>query len=166
MDARKGRQVRGGCGVRPALHDAYQHPAQAVGESGRYRQAVFVPHRAPYVRHDDADARCGLIYDLETARSYGCEDDAGVRQNRQSQKRRGGQSREWIVRLIRNRARFGKWFTLLRGRIEEKESKPFLRAEYIVLNKACKYGVKSHEYIREEMNISSIEGWLRVSCSS
>ena len=138
MDARTGREDGGGCGVRPALHDAYQYSAQAVGESGGYRQAVFVPHRAPYICYDDADARCGLIYDLEAARSYGCEDDAGVRQNRQSQERRGGQSREWIVRLIRNRARFGKQFTLLRGRIEEKESKPFLRAEYIALNKAGK----------------------------
>ncbi len=137
-----------------------------MGERGGYRQAVFVSHGATYVRHDDVDTRCGLIYDLKIARPYGREDDAGIRQNHQSQERRGGQSREWIVRLIRNRARFGKWFTLLRGRIEEKESKPFLRAEYIVLNKACKYGVKSHEYIREEMNISSIEGWLRVSCSS
>ncbi len=48
---------------------------------------IFVPYVAAYVRHDDADARCGLIYDLEAARPYGCEDDAGVRQNRQSQER-------------------------------------------------------------------------------
>ena len=125
MDARAGREDGGGCSVRPALYNAYQHPAQAMGERGGYRQAVFVPYSKTHFRHDDADARCGLIYDLETARPYGCEDDAGVRQNHQSQERRGGQSREWIVRLIRNRAWFENRFTLLRGRIGGKQSKLF-----------------------------------------
>lgn len=96
--------------------------------------AYLIPHRAAHVRHDDADAGSRPLHDLEIARPYRREDDASLRQNRQSQEGRGGESREWIVRLMRNRARFGKWFTLLRGRIGEKESKPFLRAEYIALN--------------------------------
>ena len=73
-----------------------------MGESGGYRQAVFISYREAYVRHDDADARRRLIHDLEIARPYGCEDDAGLCQNRQSQERRGGESREWIVRLKRS----------------------------------------------------------------
>ena len=96
--------------------------------------AVFVPHGEAYVRHDDADSRCRFIHDFEIARAYGREDDAGLRQNHQPQERRSGESGERIVRLIRNRERFGKRFTLLRGRIGEKENKPFLRAEYIALN--------------------------------
>lgn len=134
MDARAGREDGGGCSVRPALYNAYQHPAQAMGESGGNRQAVFVPHGEAYVRHDDADSRCRFIHDFEIARAYGREDDAGLRQNHQPQERRSGESGERIVRLIRNRERFGKRFTLLRGRIGEKENKPFLRAEYIALN--------------------------------
>ena len=133
-DARAGREDGGGCSVRPALYNAYQHPAQAMGESGGNRQAVFVPHGEAYVRHDDADSRCRFIHDFEIARAYGREDDAGLRQNHQPQERRSGESGERIVRLIRNRERFGKRFTLLRGRIGEKENKPFLRAEYIALN--------------------------------
>ena len=125
MDARAGQQIGGRCGIRSALYDAYQYSAQTVGESGEYRQAVFVPHRAAHVRHDDADARCGLIHDLETARSYGRENDASLCQNHQPKERRGRQSGEWIVRLIRNRVRFRKRVTLLWGRIGEKESKPF-----------------------------------------
>ena len=134
VDARAGREDGGGCSVRPALYNAYQHPAQAMGESGGNRQAVFVPHGEAYVRHDDADSRCRFIHDFEIARAYGREDDAGLRQNHQPQERRSGESGERIVRLIRNRERFGKRFTLLRGRIGEKENKPFLRAEYIALN--------------------------------
>lgn len=93
-----------------------------------------VPQGEAYVRHDDADSRCRFIHDFEIARAYGREDDAGLRQNHQPQERRSGESGERIVRLIRNRERFGKRFTLLRGRIGEKENKPFLRAEYIALN--------------------------------
>lgn len=111
-----------------------------MGEGGGDRQEIFISHGPPYVRNDDADTRCGLIYDLEAAGAYGCEDDAGVRQNHQSKERPGGKSREWIVRLIRNRVRFRKRFTLLWGHIGEKQSKPFLRAEYIALNKAGKCG--------------------------
>lgn len=102
--------------------------------------AYHFPCCAPYICYNDADARCGFIHDLEAARSYGCEDDTSLRQNHQPQERRGGQFGKWIVRLIRNRARFRKQFTLLWGRIEEKQSKPFLRAEYIVLNVAGKSG--------------------------
>lgn len=115
MDARKGREIVGGCGVRPALYDAYQHSAQTVGESCGDRQEVFVSHRAPYICYDDADAWCGFIYDLEVARTYGCENDAGLCQNHQPKEGRGGKSRERIVRLIRNRVRFRKRFTLLWG---------------------------------------------------
>lgn len=105
-----------------------------------YRHSVFYCiskyylYREAYVRHDDADSRCRFIHDFEIARAYGREDDAGLRQNHQPQERRSGESGERIVRLIRNRERFGKRFTLLRGRIGEKENKPFLRAEYIALN--------------------------------
>lgn len=96
-----------------------------MGESGGYRQAVFVSHRPPYIRYDDADARCRLIHDLEIARTYGRKDDAGLHQNRQPKEGRDRQFGEWIVRLIRNRVRLRKRFTLLRGRIGEKQSKPF-----------------------------------------
>ena len=104
VDARTGREDSGRCSVRPTLHDAYQHSAQTMGESGGYRQAVFVPHRAAHVRHDDADAGSRPLHDLEIARPYRREDDASLRQNRQSQEGRGGKSRERIVRLIRNQS--------------------------------------------------------------
>lgn len=61
-----------------------------------------------YICHNDADARRRLIHDLEIARAYRREDDAGVCQNHQPKERRGRESREWIVRLIRNRVRFRK----------------------------------------------------------
>ena len=91
-----------------------------MGESGRYRQAIFIPYSSAYICYNDADARRGFIHDLETARSYGREDDAGLRQNHQSQEGRGGEPCKWIVRLMRYRARFGKRFTLLRGAYRRK----------------------------------------------
>lgn len=55
--------------VGPVLLDAYQRSAQTVGESGWDRRAVFFSHSEAYFRHDDADARSGPMYDLETART-------------------------------------------------------------------------------------------------
>lgn len=70
--------------------------------------AYHFPLRQTYICHNDADARRRLIHDLEIARAYRREDDAGVCQNHQPKERRGRESREWIVRLIRNRVRFRK----------------------------------------------------------
>ena len=106
VDARTGRQVGGGCGVQSALYDAYQHSAQVVGEGSGYRQAILISHEPAHVCDDDAHARGRPIHDFETARAYGREDDAGLCQDHQSEERRGGQSREWIVRL--------KQFSILR----------------------------------------------------
>jgi len=61
---------------------------------------VYIPYREAYFRDDDADARSRPLHDLEIARAYGREDDAGLCQNHQSEEGRGGEFGEWIVRLI------------------------------------------------------------------
>jgi len=50
-------------------------------------QGTFdLSHRQAHVRDDDAYIGCRSLYHLETARPCRCQDDAGVRQNHQSEK--------------------------------------------------------------------------------
>ena len=61
---------------------------------------TFFPHREAHFCHDDADTRSRSLYYLEAARSCRCENDAGVRQNHQSEKGRCRQSGKRAVRLV------------------------------------------------------------------
>lgn len=83
-----------------------------MGKSGRHRQAVLIPHKSAHVRDDDADAWRRPLYHLEVARSCRRKDDAGVRQNHQSEKGRCSQSGERIVRL-----KYERFFTPARAYI-------------------------------------------------
>lgn len=47
--------------------------------------------RPAYIRDHDADARCGSLYRIEAAWPYLRENDTGVRQNHQPEKRRSSQ---------------------------------------------------------------------------
>ena len=53
--------------------------------------AYLIPHRPAYIRDHDADARCGSLYRIEAAWPYLRENDTGVRQNHQPEKRRSSQ---------------------------------------------------------------------------
>ena len=51
----------------------------------------LIPCGPAYIRDHDADARCGSLYRIEAAWPYLRENDTGVRQNHQPEKRRSSQ---------------------------------------------------------------------------
>lgn len=100
VGAGTGKQDGGGSCVRLAKSDTYESADKTVGESGGDRQAVYFSYGKAYVYDDDADTRRGSLHDLEATRSCRCENDAGVRQDHQSEKGRCGKFGERVVRLI------------------------------------------------------------------
>ena len=104
VDAGARRQDGGRPRLRLTESNNDKPAAQTMGESGRHRQTFLISHRPSHVRDDDADAWRRPLYHLEVARSCRRKDDAGVRQNYQSEKGRCSQSGERIVRLKH------KWF--------------------------------------------------------
>lgn len=59
-----------------------------------------VPRCPAHIRDHDADARCGSLYRIEAAWSYLRENDTGVRQNHQPEKRRSSQFGQRAIRLM------------------------------------------------------------------
>lgn len=71
----------------PSNINQYLRPwAEAAGITKR-----LLSHRPAYIRDHDADARCGSLYRIEAAWPYLRENDTGVRQNHQPEKRRSSQ---------------------------------------------------------------------------
>ena len=68
----------------PSNINQYLRPwAEAAGITKRFTFS----HRPAYIRDHDADARCGSLYRIEAAWPYLRENDTGVRQNHQPEKK-------------------------------------------------------------------------------
>ena len=65
-----------------------------------YCISKYYLHGPAHIRDHDADARCGSLYRIEAAWSYLRENDTGVRQNHQPEKRRSSQFGQRAIRLM------------------------------------------------------------------